>query len=118
MSSGGDRVVDPYRERRRRNEESKAWADHDGEPWSQDEDDFLIAEWIDIPSAARDERTISQVLGRTIEACRVRCEHIRAQYGISNRRTVEIKMTTTTVEYRGLMDDPDDQWWSPDYYRK
>jgi hypothetical protein len=30
----------------------------------------------------------------------------------------ETTTTTTTTHYIGAMDDPEDQWWSPDYYKK
>lgn len=114
--SDHDRYVDPYAERRRRNEESKSWAKRNGEPWSDDEERLLIDEWIDMPPVKRDERTISQILERTIEACRVRCEIIRARQGLTTRH-VTTTTTTTRTEYIGAFDDPDDCWWSPDYYR-
>lgn len=101
-------------QRRRLNELSKGWAKRDGEPWSADEEDLLITDWIPFQPDERDEITISQVLERTIESCRVRCEIIRRRLGM--QYTVRATTTTTTVEYRGLHDDPDDQWWSPDYY--
>lgn len=109
-----DRVVDSYIERQKRNNESKAWAHRDNEPWTSDEEEFLLQEWINTAPSERDERLVSQILERTIEACRVRCERIRAHMGITER--VVIRQTTTTT-YIGINDDPDDQWWSPDYYK-
>lgn len=111
-----DEVVDTYRQRKRRNEASKAWAKRDGEPWTEEEQDFLLNEWILIDPSDRDEVTVSQILERTIEACRVRCEIIRARLGMKVRETTTT-VTTKTV-YIGLHDDPDDQWWSPDYYKR
>lgn len=114
MSSQGDKVTDKYEERKRRNDESKSWAKRDGEPWTRAEEEVLIEYWIDMPPEVRDERTVSQVLERTIESCRARCEHVRARLGIN--MVIEKKVTTTTT-YIGIMDDPDDQWWSPGYYK-
>jgi len=85
--------VDDYAERRRINEESKRWADRDGERWESWEDDFLIAYWIGLPADVRDEEECSRLLERTIEACRVRTEKIRARLGITVVRT-----TTITIE--------------------
>lgn len=103
--------VDRYAARRRINEQSKAWALRDKAVWTPDEDEFLVSEWIQMPAGERDEVTISKILERTIEACRVRCEHLRKRLGIS------ITCTRTTVSvYIGAEDDPEDQWWSADYY--
>lgn len=115
MAGNQDRMVDNYAERQRRNIESKAWAVRDGEPWEPEEDDLLLTDWILLDPAQRDERIVSQVLERTIEACRVRCERIRSRLGITVRTTTTT--TTSTTAYIGLGDDPDDQWWSPDYYK-
>jgi hypothetical protein len=115
VSSAGDRHVDQYAERKRRNVESRKWAHRDGEPWTEVEEELLLTDWVLLDPAQRDERLVSQVLERTIEACRVRCEHIRARLGITVRTTVTT--TKTTTAYIGLGDDPADQWWSPDYYK-
>lgn len=114
-----DRVVDTYAERKRRNDVSKSWAKRDGAAWEQVEDDLLLEEWIYKSPSERDEETVSRVLERTIEACRVRCEHIRRKLGISvvaYKETETTTTTTTTTRYVGALDDPDDCWWSPDYY--
>lgn len=111
MSSSPD-----WARRKTANDISKSWAQRDGEPWSSDEDDLLLTDWIGVAASDRDEVTISQILERTIEACRVRCEHIRRRLGI---QVFEVTSTTTTVtKYIGVMDDPEDQWWSPEYYNK
>lgn len=107
-----DHIVNEYQERKRRNDASKRWATRDGKQWTDDEDDFLVEFWIDVHPQGRDEITVSQCLQRTIESCRVRCEKIRKERGWQ----VVATTTTTTTIYRGLKDDPDDQWWSPDYY--
>ena len=114
-----DSVVDNYRERRRRNQESKRWAFKDGQPWTEDDDMFLLEFWIDVQAQDRDEVTVSQCLERTIESCRVRCEHIRKRLDIQHYTRVETKTTLTveTTRYVGAGDDPEDCWWSPDYYK-
>lgn len=107
-----EQFVDHYAERKRRNEASQAWATRSREEWTEDEDAFLISEWIHVDASDRDEVTVSRCLERTIEACRVRCEHLRVRLGI---KACE-RPRKTTRQYLGVMDDPDDQWWSPDYY--
>lgn len=74
-------------ERLRRNAESKAWAEHDGEPWSGDELSFLL-EW---EGGEADLAAAAELLGRTIEACRQR--FYEARRGLS----VVIKQETTTT---------------------
>lgn len=114
MEQRGDRPGDKYAERKRRNEESRRWATRNGEPWSDEEDDLLLREWILIPPASRDESTVSQIVERTIESCRVRCEKIRERLGIQEHDVVKEK----DKRYIGAADADDDQWWSPDYYTK
>lgn len=116
--SDHDRVVDSYIERQRRNIESRKWAHRNGEPWTDDEDELLLTDWIEVDPDHRDERLVSQVLERTIESCRVRCERIRADLGINNVIVVTTTTTTTTNTYIGINDDPEDRIWSPDYYTK
>lgn len=85
-------------ERHRRNAASKAWADHDGEPWSGDEDTFLTTQW----EGGEDElATIAELLGRTIEACRQR--FYLARRGINH--VVIRQETTTTVVVTGWIID-------------
>lgn len=112
MSSSSE----PYEQRRRLNEHSRSWAKRDREPWTDDEDTFLLKEWIGVEAKHRDEITISQCLERTIEACRVRCEYLRKRYGI---QVFEVTHRVETTTYRGVMDDPDECWWDPtsDYYK-
>lgn len=83
-------VVDTYAERRNANELSRMWAIRDGQPWTEDEDAFLVEFWIDVAPAFRDEATVSQSVERTIEACRVRCEIIRKRLGIGSERPATI----------------------------
>lgn len=92
-----DEVVDAYRQRKRRNDESKAWATRDGDLWTDGEEEILLQYWIDVHPDDRDERAISQLLERTIEACRVRCEAIRAAHGLSNVRMTQTTITVTKV---------------------
>lgn len=109
MSDCHNRMVDTYQGRKRRNEESKTWARRDGQPWTKHDEDVLIAQWIDMPPEKRDERAVSRVLERTIEACRVRCEHIRARLGTN----VVMERHRTTTTYIGAYDDPSECWWAP-----
>ncbi len=76
--------------RLQRNLESKAWAEHDGEPWSGDELDVLML-W----QGGEDElATLSELLGRTIEACRQRFYEARRGH-IRVRTTVTVTETVT-----------------------
>lgn len=107
-----------HEERLARNAKSKAAADHDGEEWSSDEIDFLLIEFSQALGTPADEAVVAECLGRTIEACRQRFYDVkagRARHVIVKHQTTT---STTTVTYRGLHDDPDDQWWSPDYYTR
>jgi hypothetical protein len=111
MSTGDSHI--PRDERRHRdNEASKRWATRDGEPWTEDEDAFILTEWIKVDPDARDEVTVSKCLERTIVACRRRAQEIRALLGLSS--PCFTKKTEPT--YIGAEDDPEDQWWSPGYY--
>ena len=102
-------------QRRRLNEASKHWAKRDYLAWDDAEDELIMTDWIDVDPKFRDEITVSQVLERTIEACRVRAEVLRKRYDI---RVFVVEERRTTTTYVGLHDDPDDQWWSPDYYTR
>lgn len=105
-------------ERLRRNAESKAMAEHDREPWSAEDIDFLLTFFDEAKGDPAEEREVAEALGRTIEACRQRFYDVRSgrRPSFTVRRTVT-ETSTTTTEYIGHHDDPDDQWWSPDYYR-
>lgn len=74
-----------------RNIESKAWATRDGQPWSPEEEKELVEYWNGHDEALLAET--SEVLERTIEACRQRYYEIHAR-GI---RTVmvEFKVSVT-----------------------
>lgn len=95
--TASNRQVDKYAHRQELNRASRSWAKRDGEAWTADEDAFLHEFWIDVEARDRDEVTVSQALERTIEACRVRCEHIRKALGIQTctrvvRITVEVEL--------------------------
>ena len=51
-----------------RNQRSRAHATHDKEPWTADEDAYILAEW---PNRTVEE-DVAMHLGRTIAACRQR----------------------------------------------
>jgi hypothetical protein len=91
-------------------------AEHDREPWSSEEIEFLMEFFAGAKGDPVEEREVAEALGRTIEACRQRFYETRK--GRCSTVSVKTTTTTTTVEYRGHFDDPDDQWWSPDYYTK
>jgi hypothetical protein len=55
--------------RRAANHASRNQADHDGEPWSDNELEILLNFWNDGVTGAAD---VAETLGRTIEACRER----------------------------------------------
>lgn len=121
---------DEYTERRLANDASRAWAANDGQPWTADEEDILVEYWINVEPRDREEEDISKLLERTIEACRVRCEIIRAR-GMRTRTTEttttetttrgdrvtrRVRTVTETETYRGLLDSDEDRWWDPSYY--
>lgn len=83
-----------HSERLRINQESKAHADHDGEPWSQEELDQLFGYWDGTEQMVRE---IAELLGRTIEACRER--FYKARRG--HLRVTD--KATTTVVVRGWL---------------
>lgn len=111
-----DAFVDPYAERRRRNIASRAWATNRRMPWSSDDDQYLIEHWIDTTVAKRNEEAVSKYLKRTIESCRMRAENIRKDRGWSDRAEYTCHKEEEKP-YKGTQDDPDDQWWSADYYK-
>ena len=105
------------------NAETVANATHHREPWSTDEIEFLFEFWPDAVGDSSEEREVAEALGRTIEACRQRFYEARRNRGrIVNTKVTTTTTTTTTTKtfnaYIGAGDDPDDQWWSPDYYTK
>lgn len=96
-------------ERLRRNDKSRNRAERFGEEWDVQDDEFLQAFWKD-----EDEEEVAEALGRTIEACRQRFYIVRrgeVQPGQPVGRS-----NAGVPRYIGAFDDPDDQWWSPDYY--
>jgi hypothetical protein len=110
---GHGEVVDNYAERRRVNEASRVFATRNKAPWTEDDDAFLLAEWIDVAPANRDEFTIAQCLERTVEACRVRTEIIRARLNMKGATPVAPKSEAYIAK-----DDDEDAWWSPSYYTR
>lgn len=108
--------MDHY-ERLRRNAESKAMAEHDREQWSAGDVEFLLTFFAEAKGDSAEEREVAEALGRTIEACRQKFYDIRSGRRHVTVRTVR-ETSRTTTEYIGHNDDPDDQWWSPDYYQK
>lgn len=111
--------------RSKRNDESRSKAEYNRQPWSSDEHDFIMEFFAEAKGDPVLEAEVAECLGRTIEACRQRFYEIKQ--GIVPRHpgsvthhetTVTITSKTTTTHYIGAMDDPDDQWWSPDYYSK
>ena len=104
-----------HRERLARNDKSRLHADHFAEPWSGDEVEFLIAFFKEAKGRPEAEAEVAEALGRTIEACRQ-----RYYTALQGRPGVAVKVTqtrcTSTEVYIGAHDDPEDRFWSPDYY--
>lgn len=83
-------------ERQQRNEESRAWAEHDREPWSAEEVEQLLGFWDGTEETLWE---IAELLGRTIEACRQRYyDTIAGRKGGSRGHTI-----TITVEVKGWL---------------
>jgi hypothetical protein len=99
-------------QRRTDNERSKVWAKRDGYAWSESDERVIIDEWISPGADGRDEEAVSRQLERTIESCRHRAELVRLRLGLSE----PIPRRNRELEYKGIYDDPEDQWWSTDYY--
>lgn len=97
-------------ERLRRNAASKAKAEHDREPWSADELDWLHS-WT--PGDEGYLAELAELLGRTIEACREKFyKSRRAGFSVSYTRTVSHPDGTTVssrTEYRGWMEGMGDE---------
>ena len=88
-----------------RNAASKASAEHDTEPWTAEQLDWLQS-W-DGTEAYLAE--LAELLGRTIEACRQQY-HVRNRSGSWTTTTTTTFTRTTTTTYRGWMEgDPDDE---------
>lgn len=81
-------------------------------PWTEDEDEFIIEEWMayDNFPGERDEETVSKILERTIEACRNRAEILRRNHGIETPNVVPIR-TGKNRPYIGAHDEDGDRWW-------
>ena len=93
-----------HRERLARNAASKAQAEHDGEPWSSDELQWLES-W---DGTATELAELAELLGRTIEACRQQY-HVSKRQGSFTRTTTTTVTRTTTTVYRGWVEgDLDD----------
>ncbi len=109
---------EPYADRAARNDSSRNHADNFRAEWTKDDIDFLMTFFDEAKGDPALEAEVAEALGRTIEACRQRFYEVRS--GIKPReRHVVVRTTTTTTSthYIGINDDPDDQWWSPDYYK-
>lgn len=91
-------------ERLRRNAESKAQAEHDREPWSSEELEWL-ATWDGTEGYLRE---LAELLGRTIEACRERFYKCRRAGTWTESTTTTT--TTTTTTYRGWTEADGDGW--------
>lgn len=89
------------------NERSREFAHRDRQPWTDEDDEFIDAFWIQVGPQHREEAEVAKALGRTIEACRMRAHHLINPEGI---RFVVYKKTVETV-YIGLLDEPEDRWW-------
>lgn len=111
-------------ERRAANEASRNRADHHGEEWTYDEDQFIWAEWIGTRPADRDEATIAEILGRTITACAVRASNLvngTARSVAKRTRTVtttegSTEVTETTEYTRAPRPKWMDEEGLPDWY--
>ena len=104
-------------ERLRRNDESKAYAEHYGEPWSGDEVEFLLAFWPESSNPA-EEAEVAEALGRTIEACRQRRYEVLWGKHVMRRKVTRTTTTEITETYIGALDDDEDRWWDPSYYNR
>lgn len=111
--------------RRDRNERTRAKAEHAGEPWSKDEDEFVL-EFLGDDFDEDELVEVAEALGRTAEATRQRRNHLVAgrvgsgpSYRVTTSTTTTTTTKTTTHEYRGALDDDEDRWWDPSssYYK-
>jgi hypothetical protein len=107
-----------HEQRLRKNDRSLGSATHHREPWSADEVAFLL----DWDGSDEELSLTAELLGRTREACRERFYKTKRGEAVAPVKSKPITVTsgigdmTTTERYIGSDDDPDDQWWSSDYY--
>jgi hypothetical protein len=109
-----DDHVDKDAERRHLNEVSERYATRRRASWTDDEDMIILDEWVLVDPQFRDELGVAKRLSRTLFACQGRAEQLRALLGVSNEAP---KRRKQDPRYIGVDDDPEDQWWSPDYYK-
>ena len=64
-------------QRRKMNEQSKAWAVEQKRRWLPMDDAVILSEWVLVPAEGRDEMAIAKRLGRTLFSCQGRAEHLR-----------------------------------------
>lgn len=78
MAGGGeDSTVKRDDRRHDENLKSKSWAKRDGVVWTDEEDLYIIDEWILKSASIRDEVEVSKHLQRTLFACKRRAEYLR-----------------------------------------
>lgn len=73
------------------NDESREHADHNGERWVQHEEEIVM-----LCASEDDIHDAAELLGRTIEAVRLRLHIVRTR-GITNVTVVTTSTTTTTT---------------------
>ena len=93
-------------DRLRRNAESKLLADHDGEPWSDEELEWL-ASWDGTEPYLAE---LAELLGRTIEACREQFYKRRRTGSWVRVETTTTTTTTTRSTYSGWTEADGDGW--------
>jgi hypothetical protein len=115
------------------NDATAETAEHHHEPWGQDELRFLDTEWNQVPVCERDEVLVAEILGRSVEACRIQAHYLRTgkrnpddqvkprqkRVQTSERVTtihlpggsITTRDTVATSDYIGFYDDPEDVWW-------
>jgi hypothetical protein len=90
-------------DRKQRNAESKAAAEHDREPWGSEDLEYLRS-W---DGSERYLAELAELLGRTIEACREQFyQRRRRGWSLTEITTT----TTTTTTYRGWTEADGDGW--------
>lgn len=108
-------MTTPYdRQRQELNGASHRWAHRNKEPWTAAEDEVILDYWVLVSKPERDERGVSELVERTVEACRERARKIRRELDLSSPRSAPISSTTTTVTvttttiYRGWKESDGD----------